>query len=66
MANNVDVQDHTQEWLSELAPALSRGLEQVGLDAEGHAKVKCPVDTGRPRNSITHVQLDNCVKASDK
>ena len=66
MANNVDVSDHTQEWLSALAPALSRGLEQVGLDAEGHAKVKCPVDTGRPRNSITHVQLDNGVKASDK
>jgi hypothetical protein len=66
MANNVDVSDHTQEWLSALAPALSRGLEQVGLAAEGHAKVKWPVDTGRPRNSITHAQLDNCVKASDK
>lgn len=66
MANNVDAVDHTQEWLSALVPALSRGLEQVGLAAEGHAKVKCPVDTGRPSNSITHVQLDNCVKASDK
>lgn len=58
MANNVDVSDHTQEWLSALAPALSRGLEQVGLAADGHAKAKCPVDTGRLRNSITHVQLD--------
>ena len=66
MANNVDATDHTQEWLSALAPALSRGLEQVGLAAEGHAKAKCLVDTGRLRNSITHVQLDNCVKASDK
>ena len=38
MAGNVDVGDHTQEWLAALAPALSRGLEQVGLAAEGHAK----------------------------
>ncbi len=58
MANKVDVSDHTQEWLSALAPALSRGLEQVGPAAEGQAKAKCPVDTGRLRNSITHVQLD--------
>ena len=48
MANQVDVSDHTQEWLSALAPALSRGLEQVGLAAEGQAKAKCPVDTGPP------------------
>lgn len=66
MANNVDVSDHMQEWLSALAPALSRGLEQVGLAAEGHAKAKCPVDMGRLRDSITHVQLDNSVRASDR
>jgi hypothetical protein len=62
----VDVSDHTQEWLSALAPALSRGLEQVGLAAEGHAKAKCPVDTGRLRNSITHAQPDSSVRASDR
>ena len=66
MANNVDVSDHTQEWLSALAPALSRGLEQVGLAAEGHAKAKCPVDTGRPRNSITHAQSESSVRSSDR
>ncbi|MCR5392650.1 MAG: hypothetical protein K6E65_05015 [Olsenella sp.] len=43
----MDVSDHTQEWLSALAPALLSGLEQVGLAAEGHAKARCPVDTGR-------------------
>ena len=27
----------------------------MGLAAEGYAKAACPVDTGRLRNSITHV-----------
>lgn len=35
--------------------AFAKALEAVGLQAEGHAKTKCPVDTGRLRNSITHV-----------
>ena len=58
MAGNIDVSDHTREWLSALAPALSRGLGEVGLVAEVHAKARCPVDTGRLRDSITHAQLD--------
>lgn len=66
MASNVDATDHTQEWLSALAPALSRGLEQVGLAAEGHAKAKCPVDTGRLRKSITQAQPDSSVRSSDR
>lgn len=56
-------ENNTQEWLSALAPALSRGLEQVGLAAEGHAKAKCPVDTGRLRNSITHVRESETTEA---
>jgi len=39
--------------------ALRIGLEAVGLQAEGHAKVLCPVDTGNLRNSITHVADDS-------
>lgn len=35
--------------------AVARSLEMIGLLAEGYAKKKCPVDTGRLRNSITHV-----------
>ena len=66
MANKVDVSDHTQEWLSALAPALSRGLEQVGPAAEGQAKANCPVDTGRLRNSITQAQPDSSVRSSDR
>ena len=29
-------------------------LEAIGLQAENYAKLMCPVDTGRLRNSITH------------
>jgi len=51
-------ENNTEAWLSALNQALSRGLEEVGLVAEGHAKAACPVDTGRLRNSITHARLD--------
>ena len=34
--------------------AIDRALEAIGMQAEGYAKMKCPVDTGRLRNSITH------------
>ena len=33
---------------------LPPALEAVGLQAEGYAKLQCPVDTGRLRNSISH------------
>lgn len=35
--------------------AIAKALEEIGLVAEGYAKKACPVDTGRLRNSITHV-----------
>ena len=34
--------------------AIVKALEAMGLQAEGYAKMKCPVDTGLLRNSITH------------
>ena len=34
-------------------------LEAVGLQAEGYAKMLCPVDTGRLRNSISHAVSGN-------
>ena len=59
MAGSIEVLgDHTQEWLEAIGPAVARALDAVGMAAEGHAKALCPVDTGRLRNSITHVQLD--------
>lgn len=33
---------------------IDRALEAIGLQAEGYAQMKCPVDTGLLRNSITH------------
>ena len=46
--------DNTDEVLAALEKAKSRGLEAIGLVAEGHAKKITPVDTGRLRNSIAH------------
>lgn len=48
------VQDNTEEVSLAIKQAIMRGLEKVGLVAEGYAKRLCPVDTGRLRNSITH------------
>ena len=50
--------DNTDEVLAALKKAKSRGLEAIGLTAEGHAKKETPVDTGRLRNSISHATDD--------
>lgn len=41
--------------------AIATALEEIGLRAEGYAKKLTPVDTGRLRNSITHVISGNDV-----
>ena len=46
--------DNTDEVLAALKRAKKRGLEAIGLTAEGYAKKDTPVDTGRLRNSIAH------------
>lgn len=51
---HVDIQDNSKEVSAEIKAALLRGLEKIGLVAEGYAKKLCPVDTGNLRNSITH------------
>ena len=51
---NWTMKDNTDEVLSALENAKKRGLEAIGLTAEGHAKKETPVDTGRLRNSIGH------------
>lgn len=53
------VNDSTDEWKAAFEQAVARGLEEVGLAAEGYAKALCPVDTDRLRNSITHAQFDS-------
>ena len=51
--------DNTDEVLAALKRAKKRGLEAIGLTAEGHAKRITPVDTGRLRNSIAHAVEDD-------
>lgn len=46
--------DHTAEAIAEKDAAVLRALEAIGIKCEGYAKLLCPVDTGRLRNSITH------------
>ena len=50
--------DNADEVLAALEKAKKRGLEAIGLVAEGHAKKLTPVDTGRLRNSISHATDD--------
>lgn len=47
--------DNRDEWARLFHQATAKALEEIGLAAEGYAKRLCPVDTGRLRNSITHV-----------
>ena len=46
--------DNTADVKSAKQEAVARGLEMIGLQAEGYAKGLCAVDTGNLRNSITH------------
>lgn len=55
---NIETHDNSKELSAEIKAALLRGLEKIGLVAEGYAKKLCPVDTGNLRNSITHVVDD--------
>ena len=50
----VDYKNNSEQVLSAMEKAKKRGLEAIGLTAEGHAKKITPVDTGRLRNSISH------------
>ena len=54
MAGQVTFRDNTNEVIGLFQKAKHRGLQAIGMAAEGHAKKKCPVDTGRLRNSITY------------
>lgn len=56
MAGGVEVRvDNRDEFKRGMEAALATALEEIGLTAEGYAKRACPVDTGRLRNSVTHL-----------
>lgn len=63
MSASVQVEkDNVGAVVDGIGKALLTALEKIGLSAEGDAKMLCPVDTGRLRNSITH-QVDKAEKA---
>ena len=47
-------QDNTKQVTHGIESAIGVALEKIGLLAEGYAQMKCPVDTGNLRASITH------------
>ena len=51
---SVDFKDNSKEFLRAFEKATSKALERCGMQAEGYAKDRVPVDTGNLRNSISH------------
>ena len=51
--------DHSDEVLAALDGAVGKALETIGMQAEGYAAMKAPVDTGRLRASITYAVEDD-------
>ena len=51
---DVDFVTHEKEVIQAIGEACEAALTAVGLQAEGYAKLRCPVDTGLLRNSITY------------
>ena len=58
MKTDVTITDNSDQFLYALPSQIARALESIGLVAEGYAKLACPVDTGRLRNSISHARDD--------
>ena len=56
---DIKVTSHKDEVLEELNRKIGIVLEEWGLVGERYAKDKCPVDTGRLRNSITHQVVES-------
>lgn len=56
---SVKLEDNTGAFLNALPEAVDVAMEMIGLQAEGYAKMKCPVDTGNLRNSISHMVANN-------
>ena len=58
--DNIEINIHTDEAIKAMEKQIEVALNAVGLEAEGDAKVELEsdprrVDTGRLRNSVTHL-----------
>lgn len=51
----INLTDNTEAFKAASVEAIARALEMCGMQAENYAALICPVDTGRLRNSLTHV-----------
>lgn len=49
-----EIKDNSRYVLSEFDKAVLRALKKIGMTAEAYAVLRCPVDTGRLQDSITH------------
>lgn len=58
----IEIKSNKDAVLSALREQVQRGLESIGMTAEGYAKDNCPVDTGRLRNSIAYAVEGNEVQ----
>lgn len=50
-------ENNAEQVAAALNSAIARALTMIGQQAEGNAKLICPTDTGRLKNSITN-QID--------
>lgn len=50
----LNIDSHSEEFLNAKAEAITRAMKEVAMTAESFAKIRCPVDTGNLRNSITN------------
>lgn len=54
MSVDVQVKSNREEVMSEKEYRLRKAMKSIALSAENYAKIACPVDTGRLRNSISN------------
>ena len=56
MPSKIEVKliDNSEAFKNALPEQINAALIAIGMTAEGYAKQRCPVDTGRLRNSITN------------
>lgn len=58
LAGVLEIRENNAEQVAAaLNSAIARALTMIGQQAEGNAKLICPTDTGRLKNSITN-QID--------
>lgn len=57
MSVSVKIVSHKDDVMRECDQKIGAALEAIAQTASSYAKIACPVDTGRLRNSITGVAM---------